>query len=47
MFLPLLAFVFGSLLIGAAALMFLPNRAAVIDRRLEEHQTPGEREPGW
>ena len=36
MFLPLLAFVFGSLLIGAAALMFLPNRAAVIDRRLEE-----------
>jgi tight adherence protein C len=36
MFLPLLAFVFGSLLIGAAALLFLPNRAAVIDRRLEE-----------
>ena len=28
MFLPLLAFVFGSLVIGAAALMFLPNRAA-------------------
>ena len=36
MFLPLLAFVFGSLLIGAAALLLLPNRAAVIDRRLEE-----------
>ena len=34
--LPLLAFVFGSVLIGAAALFFLPNRAAVIDRRLEE-----------
>ena len=36
MFLPLLAFVFGSVLIGAAALLLLPNRAAVIDRRLEE-----------
>ena len=36
MFLPLLAFVFGSLIIGAAALFFLPDRAAVIDRRLQE-----------
>jgi MYXO-CTERM domain-containing protein len=36
MLLPLLAFVFGSLIITAAALVLLPNRAAVIDRRLEE-----------
>ena len=36
MFLPLLAFVFGSLLIARRRLMFLPNRAAAIDRRLEE-----------
>jgi tight adherence protein C len=36
MFLPLLAFAFGSLIIAAAALLLLPNRAAVIDRRLEE-----------
>jgi tight adherence protein C len=36
MLLPLLAFMFGSLLIGAAALLLLPNRAALIDRRLQE-----------
>jgi tight adherence protein C len=36
LFLPLLAFVFGSFVIAAAALAFLPNRGAVIDRRLEE-----------
>jgi tight adherence protein C len=36
MLLPILAFVFGSMLIGAAALMWLPARTAVIDRRLEE-----------
>jgi tight adherence protein C len=36
MLLPLLAFVFGSLLIAAAALLFMPNKAAAIDRRLEE-----------
>ncbi len=36
MLLPLFAFVFGSLLIAAAAMAFMPNRAAVIDRRLEE-----------
>jgi tight adherence protein C len=36
MFLPLMAFVFGSVIIGAVALVLLPNRAAVIDRRLEE-----------
>lgn len=35
-FLPLMAFVFGSVIIGAVALVLLPNRAAVIDRRLEE-----------
>ncbi len=36
MLLPLLAFVFGSLIIAAAALVLLPNKAAAIDRRLEE-----------
>jgi tight adherence protein C len=36
MLLPLLAFVFGSLVIAAAAFALLPNRAAVIDRRLDE-----------
>jgi len=34
--LPLLAFVFGSALVAAAALMFMPARAGAIDRRLEE-----------
>ena len=36
MLLPLLAFVFGSLIIAAAAIAFMPNKAAAIDRRLEE-----------
>jgi len=36
MLLPLLAFVFGSLLIGTAVFAFMPNKAAVIDQRLEE-----------
>ena len=36
MLLPLLAFVFGSLIIAAAALVFMPGKAAAIDRRLEE-----------
>ena len=36
MFLPLLAFVFGSLVVGAAAFMLMPSRAGVIDRRIEE-----------
>jgi tight adherence protein C len=44
MLLPLLAFVFGSLLIGAAALVFLPNRAALIDRRLQELTLDRDRE---
>jgi len=34
--LPLLAFVFGSLIVAAAALLFMPGRAVAIDRRLEE-----------
>jgi tight adherence protein C len=39
MILPLLAFVFGSLIIAAAALALMPSRDAVIDRRLEEFTT--------
>ena len=33
---PLLAFLVGSLLVGAAAFMLMPSRAVAIDRRLEE-----------
>nr|MBA3297681.1 type II secretion system F family protein [Acidobacteriota bacterium] len=36
MFLPVLAFVFGTALVGAAALLLMPRRAVAIDRRLEE-----------
>jgi tight adherence protein C len=36
MLLPLLAFVFGSLIIAGGALALMPNKAAAIDRRLEE-----------
>jgi tight adherence protein C len=36
MMLPLLAFVFGTALVAAAALMFMPARAGAIDRRIEE-----------
>jgi hypothetical protein len=36
MLLPLLAFVFGSLIIAGGAIAFMPNKAAAIDRRLEE-----------
>ena len=36
MLLPLLAFVFGSLLVAGAALLLMPNKAVAIDRRLEE-----------
>jgi tight adherence protein C len=36
MLLPLLAFIFGSLIIAAAAIAFMPSKAAAIDRRLEE-----------
>ena len=36
MMLPLLAFVFGTALVAAAAYALLPSRAVAIDRRLEE-----------
>ena len=36
MVLPLLAFVFGSLIIAARAFAMMPNKAVAIDRRLEE-----------
>lgn len=36
MMLPLLAFVFGTTLVGGAALLLMPRRAAAIDQRLEE-----------
>lgn len=36
MLLPLLAFAFGSLVVGATAYRFLPGRALAIDRRLQE-----------
>ena len=36
MFLPLLAFVFGTLLITAGAMILMPRRATAIERRLEE-----------
>jgi hypothetical protein len=36
MVLPLLAFVFGTALVGGAALLLMPRRAAAIDQRLEE-----------
>jgi tight adherence protein C len=34
--LPLLAFLLGSVVIGAAAFMLIPGRAALVDRRIEE-----------
>jgi tight adherence protein C len=37
--LPLLAFVFGFILVGAAAFALMPSRAVAIDRRLEELTT--------
>jgi tight adherence protein C len=37
--LPLLAFVFGSVLVGGAAFALMPSRAIAIDRRLEELTT--------
>ena len=36
MMLPFLAFVFGTALVGGAALLLMPRRTAAIDRRLEE-----------
>jgi tight adherence protein C len=41
---PLLAFVFGTALVAAAAYALMPNRAAAIDRRLEELTTGRERD---
>jgi tight adherence protein C len=37
--LPLLAFIFGLLIVGAAGMLLMPNRAVAIDRRLEELTT--------
>ena len=37
--LPLLAFIFGSILVGGAAFALMPSRAVAIDRRLEELTT--------
>ncbi|HEY7499791.1 MAG TPA: type II secretion system F family protein [Vicinamibacterales bacterium] len=39
MLLPLLAFIFGSVVVGGAAFFLMPNRAVAIDRRLEELTT--------
>ena len=36
MLLPLLAFVFGSLIVAAAAFALMPRKTGAIDRRLEE-----------
>jgi tight adherence protein C len=41
MMLPLLAFVFGSLIVAAAAVALMPKRAGDIDRRLEELTVAG------
>ena len=41
MLLPLLAFVFGSLIITAGAMALMPSRASAIDRRLEELMSGG------
>ena len=43
MFLPLLAFVFGTLIITAAAMALMPRRASAIDKRLEELMVPSDR----
>jgi tight adherence protein C len=41
-----MAFIFGSVLVGAAAFALMPNRAVAIDRRLEELTTGRVREDG-
>ena len=48
MLLPLLAFVFGSLIIAAAAIAMMPKPATSIDRRIEEltARAPLTRTPG-
>ena len=40
MMMPLLAFLFGSALVAAAAYALMPARAVAIDRRLEELTDP-------
>ena len=44
MFLPLLAFVFGSIVMAAIAMALIPSRAGAIDRRIDELTTG--RDPG-
>jgi tight adherence protein C len=44
--LPLLAFVFGTVIVGAAAYALMPSRAVAIDRRLEELTTGRVRDDG-
>ena len=44
--LPLLAFIFGSAIVGAAAYALMPSRAVAIDRRLEELTTGRVRDDG-
>ena len=44
MLLPLLAFVFGTLIITAAAMALMPRRATAIERRLEELTIGGREE---
>jgi len=44
MLIPFLAFAFGSLLVAAAAMKFMPSRADAIDRRLEELTVRGDDE---
>ncbi len=46
MLLPLLAFVFGSVIVGGAAFALMPNRALAIDRRLEELTSARAKEEG-
>ena len=43
MLLPLLAFVFGTLIITAGAMAMMPRRATAIERRLEELTVGGRR----
>jgi tight adherence protein C len=44
--LPLLAFIFGMVVVGGAAFVLMPNRAVAIDRRLEELTTGRLRDDG-
>jgi tight adherence protein C len=44
MFLPILAFLFGTALVGGAAMLLMPRRQALIDQRLEELMAPRDSE---